>query len=142
MQTNIQEPIRTILQERFGRDNLIALATTDRGKPEVRLVNGYYNDSAFFVITHTQSKKMRQIARDPHVAIAREWFTAHGIGENLGWFGQDSNREIAKTLRSVFRDWIDSGHTRFEDRGTCILRIRLTDGILFSHGTRYDIVFS
>jgi hypothetical protein len=28
------------------------------------------------------------------------------------------------------------------DLNTCILRIKLTDGLLFNHGTRYDIDFT
>lgn len=45
-------------------------------------------------------------------------------------------------LRNAFATWIDNGHNNFEDENTCILCIQLTDGILFSHGTRYDIDFT
>lgn len=44
-------------------------------------------------------------------------------------------------LRKAFHEWIDNGHNNFDDENTCILRIQLTDGILFSNGTRYDIDF-
>lgn len=45
-------------------------------------------------------------------------------------------------LKEVFYTWIDNGHNNFEDQNTCILCIKLTEGILFSHGTRYDIDFT
>lgn len=45
-------------------------------------------------------------------------------------------------LKKAFASWIDNGHTNFEDENTCILRVRLTDGVLFSHGIRYDIDFT
>ena len=61
---------------------------------------------------------------------------------NLGWFCKDENKKIAEKLRKAFSGWIDNGHSNFDDENTCILCIRLTDGILFSHGTRYDIDFS
>ena len=42
-------------------------------------------------------------------------------------------------LRTAFAAWIDNGHNDFQDVNTCILRIRLTDGVLFSHGARYEM---
>lgn len=45
-------------------------------------------------------------------------------------------------MKTVFAQWIDNGHNNFEDENTCILRIDLTDGVLFSNGTRYDFDFT
>lgn len=130
-----------ILIERFGRDSIIALATVEEGMPDVRNVNAYYENGAFYVITYGLSNKMRQIEKSPLVAVAGDWFTAHGRAENLGYFGKRENADMADKLRKVFAEWIDNGHNNFEDENTCILCIRLTDGLLFSHGTRYDIEF-
>lgn len=130
-----------IMTERFGKDNVIALATTENDIPHVRNVNAFYENRAFYVITYGLSNKMRQIDQNPLVAIAGEWFTAHGRGENLGYFGKPENTEIAGKLRRAFAEWIDNGHNNFEDENTCILCIRLKDGILFSHGMRYEIDF-
>lgn len=85
---------------------------------------------------------MKHIEKNPTVAISGEWFTAHGKGYNLGYFGSDENKEIAQKIREIFSEWIDNGHYNFADVNTCILRIDLTDGVLFSHGTRYDIDFT
>ena len=133
---------KKIMEERFGKDSIIALATLDGDWPCVRGVNGFYEDGAFYVITYALSNKMKQIEKNPNVAISGDWFTAHGKGVNLGYFGKSENREIAEKLRKAFAAWIDNGHNHFEDENTCILCIRLTDGILFSHGTRYDIDFA
>lgn len=133
---------KQIMDERFGKDNIIALATTDHGTPCVRYVNAYYEDSALYIITYGLSNKMKQIENDPAVAIAGDWFTAHGKGISLGFFGKKENREIAEKLRKAFSAWIDNGHNDFDDENTCILCIQLTDGVLFSHGTRYDIDFT
>ena len=127
-----------IMIESFGRDTLLALATTENGVPSVRNVNAYYEDGAFYIITYALSNKMRQIESNPTVAITGEWFTAHGKGVNLGYFGKEENRVIAEKLRHVFAAWIDNGHNNFEDQNTILLRVDLTDGVLFSHGTRYE----
>ena len=133
---------KRIMDERFGKDNVIALATVEGEMPAVRSVNGYYEDGAFYVITYALSNKMKQIEKNPNIAIAGDWFTAHGKGVNLGYFCKEENKEIAEKLRKAFAEWIDNGHNNFEDENTCILCIQLTDGVLFSHGTRYDIDFT
>ncbi len=131
-----------ILAERFGKATLIALATTEDNVPYVRAVNAFYEGGAFYIITHKLSNKMRHIEKNPTVAIAGEWFTAHGKAMDLGWFGEPGNAEIAAKLRDAFSAWIDNGHNDFSDTNTRILCVRLTDGVLFSHGTRFDIDFT
>lgn len=131
-----------IMDERFGHDNVIALATTKNEKPYVRYVNGYYEDGCFYIITYGISNKMRQIAANASVAVAGEWFTANGVGVNLGYFCKEENREIAEKLRKAFSTWIDNGHNNFKDVNTCILCVKLQNGVLFSHGTKYEIDFT
>ncbi|MBD5453690.1 MAG: pyridoxamine 5'-phosphate oxidase family protein [Lachnospiraceae bacterium] len=127
-----------IMVERFGKDMVIALATTENGIPCVRSVNAYYENGAFYIITYALSNKMKHIERNPSVAIAGDWFTAHGKGINLGYFGKKENDAIAKKLRTAFAEWIDNGHNNFDDENTIILCVELTDGLLLSHGTRYE----
>ena len=131
-----------IMNDRFNKDSLIALATVDSNTPHVRAVNSYYEDGCFYTITYALSNKMKQIAVDPTVAICGDWFTGHGIGENLGWIQDEKNNDIASKLRAAFAAWYDNGHTNEADVNTVILRIRMTDGILLHHGTRFDIDFT
>ncbi len=131
-----------IMIERFGHDTLIALATADGNVPSVRTVNSYYEDGAFYVITYALSGKMNQINRNSNVAICGDWFTAHGIGENLGHVLDEKNAEMMSKLRSAFASWYGNGHVNEADSNTCILRVRLTDGVLLSHGKRYEIDFA
>ncbi|MDE7278986.1 MAG: pyridoxamine 5'-phosphate oxidase family protein [Oscillospiraceae bacterium] len=133
---------KQIMNERFGKDSVIALATVENGIPYVRNVNAYYENGAFYIITHGLSDKMRQIERNPVAAVAGEWFTAHGEGINMGYFGKPENSGIAEKLKKVFAEWIDNGHNDFDDINTCILQIRLTDGVILSHGTRIEVDFT
>ena len=128
-----------IMIERFGKDTVIALATVKDDVPYVRSVNAYYENGAFYIITHALSNKMKQIKSNPTVAISGDWFTAHGKGINLGYFGKEENHVIAEKLKKVFAEWIDNGHNNFDDENTIILRIELTSGLLLSHGTRHEI---
>lgn len=127
-----------IMIDRFGKDTVIALATVEHEVPYVQNVNAYYEDGSFYIITYALTNKIKQIEKNPNVAIAGEWFTAHGRGKNLGYFGKEENRIIAEKLKTVFAEWIDNGHNNFDDENTIILCVELTDGLLLSHGTRYE----
>lgn len=127
---------------RFGCDSLIALATLDGGMPAVRTVNAFYRDGSFYVITHAGSGKMRQLAADPHAAVCGEWFTGKGIGEDMGYLLDPRNADMRDVLSTVFAEWYGGGHVDEHDPDTHILRIRLTEGVLMVHGTRYDLIFA
>ena len=136
------EKIDAILLERFGKDSIIALATSIDSIPYVRSVDAFYENGAFYVLTNGLSGKMKQISQNPTVAISGDWFTAQGKGVDLGYFGKAENARIASKMKDVFSAWIDNGHNDFDDTNTCILCIELTSGILFSNGTRYEIDFT
>lgn len=138
----LTKEIESILSGRFGRDSIVALATSVDNIPYVRNVDAFYEDGAFYVLTHGLSGKMKQIERNPTVALAGDWFTAQGTGVNLGYFGKEENAHIADKMRQVFSAWIDNGHNDFDDKNTCILCIQLISGVLFSNGTRYEIDFT
>lgn len=137
----INADVSAILAERFGQDNLIALATLDADSPAVPTVNAYYEDSAFYIITYAMSAKMQQIGKNPKVAVCGDWFTARGTAESMGHILLPENASMADKLRTVFAEWYDNSHTNEADPHTIILCVRLTEGVLFHHGTRYDIEF-
>ncbi|MDD3335742.1 MAG: pyridoxamine 5'-phosphate oxidase family protein [Eubacteriales bacterium] len=132
------DELEKIMTERFGKDSILALATIENNMPYVRNIDAYYDNRAFYIITYALSSKMKQIDRNPTVALAGEWFTAHGKAASLGYFRKEENRIIAEKLRKAFSQWIDNGHNNFEDENTIILRVELTDGVLLSHGTQYE----
>lgn len=134
----MEKTVEKLLTERFGRDSLIALATQECGVPSVRAVNALYEGGAFYCITDARSNKMRQIAKNSTVGLCGEWFTGHGRGENLGWIGAKENEVIAEKLRKAFASWLGNGHVNEADENTVILKVTLTDGVLMSHGTRYE----
>ena len=141
-----------LLDKQVGnKDGLISLSTIalEAGadgvsRPAARIVDAYYEDGSFYIVTHENTAKMRQIAQNPNVAvwIIVENVTADGIGENLGGVCDEKNAEIIAKLRTLFADWYYKANIE-EDIGTCILRIRLTTGLWNeSHeGSRREIDF-
>lgn len=130
---------QAVMRERFGRDALIALATLEEGEPRVRTVDAYYEDGAFYVITHAASGKMRQIAAHSRVAVCGDWFTGEGEAQSLGPAISPENAPILGKLRQAFASWLDNGHSDVSDPQTCILRIRLTSAALMVHGVCYGL---
>ncbi len=131
-----------IMKERFGKDSIISLATAVNNIPYVRTVNAFYDNGSFYILTYGLSNKMKQIAQNTNVAISGDWFTAQGNAKNLGYFGKEDNKKIAEKMKVAFAEWIDNGHNNFDDVNTIILCVNLTKGLLFSHGTRYEIDFT
>ena len=127
-----------LLDEKLGnKDGLISLSTIalepgadGKSRPAARLVNAYYKDGAFYIVTYATSNKILQIAQNPEVAVCIivENFTADGIGENLGWVCDENNAEIMTTLRTIFAEWYNEANND-GDPNTCLLRIRLTKGL-------------
>ena len=109
------------------------------GKQSVRdpyILRG--EDGYFYIITYDRSQKMEQIRKNPQVAISGDWFTCHGLAESLGWFRKEENREIAAKLWEAFSSWIENGHNDFDDENTIILRVKVTDRVLYSQGRRFE----
>ena len=137
---NIYEKGMTILEEKFGnkKDNVLGLATiaiepNNDGKPRpvVRDVDAMYEDGTFYVVTYAKSSKIQEIEQNNEVAIAVnfEWFTASGIGENLGWVLDEKNAELRTKLRKAFEKWYDMANDE-NDENCCILAIHLMNGII------------
>ncbi len=142
MGNGLNAKTRAILTERFGRDTLLALATLDGDRPAVRTVDSYYLNGSFYTVTSALSGKMQQIAANPAVAVCGEWFTAHGVGQNLGHVRDEKNAPLMATLREAFAAWYGNGHVDESDPHTCLLRIRLQDGVLMAHGERFALDFT
>jgi len=133
----------SIMSERFAKDSLIAVATTDGKRLYNRVVDAFYENGAFYISTYALSNKIKQIEANPEVAVcAIDWFSGHGNAKNLGWVLDPNNAEIRLKLREAF-EWYDSANDE-QDKNCCILEIRLTDGMLIKdhHAIRYQIDFN
>jgi general stress protein 26 len=133
-----------IMIERFSKDHLLAIATTDGNRLYNRMVDAYYEDGVFYISTYALSNKIKQIESNPEVAVcAIAWFSGHGIARNLGWVLDPKNAEIRLKVREAFSAWYDHANNE-QDENCCILEIRLTDGMLIKnhHAIRYQIDFT
>jgi len=135
---NIFKSATELMKEQLGHDVIMSLATCTENGVNVRNVDGYYKDGYVYVVTHSGSQKMKDIDRKSNVAICKDLMCAQGIGENLGNPKAESNGKLREELKKVFVAFYDR-HVNENDPGTCILKIALTDAIVFSKDTKYTI---
>jgi hypothetical protein len=129
-----------VMKELYGKDVAMPLATVNDNKAGIRVVDAYYKDSTFYITTYALSNKMKEISKNPYVALNHNLFVAHGIGENIGHPLDESNRGLREELRNVFSSFYDR-HVNEQDKNTCILKITLNDALLFANDYKYVIDF-
>ena len=129
-----------ILYERFKSGQLIALATSEDNKPYVRAVNAYYENGAFYIMTDASSGKMKQMEKNPEVAICGQLLNARGIAENIGHVLKPEHKELMKTLRIALAEWYSYGHVDEEDPNTVILKVALTQATVIDNGNKYELI--
>lgn len=49
---------------------------------------------------------------------------------------------LQKRMRMAFAAWYGNGHVNESDPNTCLLKVKLNDGVLMNNGERYDIHFA
>jgi hypothetical protein len=130
-----------LMKVQLGHNVEIPLATCFNGGTSMRIVNGYYKDAAIYVMTHTSTHKMQEININPNISICKNLLQAWGIGENIGNPKEQKNKEISKELRKVFISFYGL-HINEDDSGCCILKIRLTEAVVFNEEAKYIINYS
>ena len=128
----------TVMKELYGKDVPMPLATVNGEKANIRVVNAYYQENAFYITTYALSNKMKEISKNPNVALNHNLFVAHGIGENIGHPLEESNIGLREELKRVFVAFYDK-HVNEPDKNTCILKISLSDALVFAHDYKYFI---
>lgn len=128
------------MDELYGKDTAMPLATVKDGNADLRVVNAYYKEKAFYITTYALSSKMKEIALNPSVAVCHNLFVAHGNGRNIGHPLAPQNKELRDELRKVFCAFYEK-HVDEADEYTCILKIDLTDALVFADGYKYRIDF-
>ena len=124
----------------YGQDVPMSLATDDDGSPNVRVIDVYFLDGAFYAVTHMKSCKMREIAKNPRVALNHVLFVARGEAENLGHPRAPGNEALRLELMRAFHKFY-SRHVNEDDPDTCILKIAPGWALLFANDCKYIVDF-
>ena len=138
--SNFEEALKAMARL-YGQDVPMSLATAEGDKPDIRVVDVYFLDGAFYAVTHGKSNKMREIANNPNVALNHMLFVARGAAESIGHPLAAGNEALRGELMRAFYKFY-SRHVDEGDPGTCILKISPAWALVFADDFKYIVDFS
>lgn len=152
---NKYENAMKLMEKTFGngdKDTLLVLGTikqegNDAGnpRPSVRMVNGIYDDGAFYVSTALSKTKTKEIEKNEEVSLvslgeAFAALVANGKASNLGWVSDEKNHSIRDKMRKVFHDWwYEENDENSQD--SIVLCIDLTEATIGGNEEKYEVDF-
>ena len=137
---NAYEKAMAAMEELFARDCQFALATAADNVPSVRVVDTYYDAGSFFIVTHGESRKVKEMEANPRVSLCRDLYRFAGTAHRIGHPLEPGNKEIRERLIEAFSAWYFR-HNDEDDPHMCYIRIDLADGFFHRDGTGYRVDF-
>lgn len=126
----------TVLEELFSRNREFVLATVRGGVPAQRVVDAFYDDGAFWFLTHAQSNKVEEIRCNSHVSLCREFHNFNGVARFVG-----EQPSVKRRLDKPHEPWyfIPSDHRA---RSMCYIRVELSHAFFHKDGVGYKVDFA
>ena len=128
------------LEELFGRDYQFALATSKENVPSVRVVDTYYEDGAFYIVTYAKSQKVIEMQGNDKVALCKKLYRFSGTAHMLGHPLKDENKIIRSKLIEAFSSWYFE-HNNENDENMCYVKIEIDSGFFYKDGIGYKVDF-
>ncbi|WP_077610826.1 pyridoxamine 5'-phosphate oxidase family protein [Clostridium sp. Marseille-P2415] len=130
-----------VLKELFGRDYQFTLATSENNIPSLRVVDTYFDDGNFYMVTYGDSRKVREIESNEHVALCKNLYRFQGIAHKIGHPLRPENKEIREKLIKAFESWYFK-HNDENSEKMCYVKIDLVNGFFYKDGTGYQVDFA
>lgn len=136
----IYEKALFTMNELFAKDYQFAMATVKDNIPSVRFVDTFFEDDSFYVVTYSNSQKVRELEDNSQVSLCNEFYRFSGNAYNIGHPLLLENREIREKLIKVFEPWYFA-HNNENDENMCYVKIELKEGFLYKDGIGYKVNF-
>ena len=130
-----------VMTELFSKDLPFYLATAKDEIPSLRVVDTYYDNEAFWIVTYRQSNKVIEIECNPNVSLCSNLYSFKGKAYNAGHPLIDENKAIREKLIEVFKDWYFL-HNNEKDEGMCYVKFIPEKGFFYKDGTGYKANFA
>jgi uncharacterized pyridoxamine 5'-phosphate oxidase family protein len=128
------------MHELFAKDCQFSLATSNKNCPSVRIVDTFYDEGSFYIVTHAKSQKVREIQDNRNVALCSKLYSFTGLADNIGHPLKSENKEIREKLINAFQTWYFE-HNDENDQSMCIVRIFLQKGFFYSQSVGFKVDF-
>lgn len=129
------------MDELFSKDCIFALATTNENKPSVRMIDTYYEDGVFYIVTYAQSTKVKELETNEKVALCNnKAYRFEGIAHNIGHPLAPENSTIREKLIQAFEPWYFK-HNNEKDKDMCYIKIEIQNGFFYKDNIGYKVDF-
>lgn len=136
----IYEKALYTMNELFAKDCQFAMATVKDNKPSVRVIDTFFEDNSFYVVTYSKSQKVRELEENSQVSLCNEFYRFSGNAYNIGHPLLVENRELREKLIKVFELWYFA-HNNENDENMCYVKIELEEGFFYKDGIGYKVNF-
>ncbi|NCC83449.1 MAG: pyridoxamine 5'-phosphate oxidase family protein [Clostridia bacterium] len=137
---NMYFKAKQVMEDLFAKDTQFALATAHANEPSVRMVDVYFEDDSFYLVTHAKSQKVRELTANSKVALCSKLHRFSGLASNLGHPLRQENQVIRSKLVMAFAPWYFA-HNNEEDENLCFVRIVLQEGFFYQGRMGYRVDF-
>lgn len=127
-----------VATELFSQNVVFAMATNGSQVPSVRMIDAYYEDGVFYMITHGETQKVQEIEVNPVVALTKDMHRFIGEAENLGHPFKPENREIRIKLKKAVKDRLFNRDDE-DDEDLVILKVVVKTGFFYKDDVGYDV---
>ncbi len=128
------------LKRQFGKDRNMALATSFEDVPTVRIVDTYYLNSSFYIVTHESSEKVEQLKKNKYVSLCTNLNEFQGEAINIGHPLNDENKDIRDLLTEVFSNWYFA-HNDESDPKMCYIQVKINSAFTLFNKVGYSVDF-
>lgn len=129
-----------VIKELFGKDVTFSLATSRDDIPAIRVVDVFYDDGAFWIVTNKKSNKAMEIENNPNCTLCDRLYRFTGKAYIAGHPCEEKNKQIRGKLIKAFEPWYFA-HNNEDDENMCYIRVDLQEGFFYKDGTGYSINF-
>lgn len=129
-----------VLENLFTKDCTFMLATSTEDKPSLRVVDTYYENGVFWIVTYATSQKVKEIEKNPNIALCNNFYKFRGKAYNTGHPLDKNNQEIREKLIKVFEPWYFA-HNNENDENMCYVKVIPESGFFHKDGTGYEVDF-
>ena len=137
--TNYEESLE-VLKSLFAKDCQFALATVSDQTPSIRIVDTFYDEVGFYIVTHAKSRKVVELMHSPNVALCHDLYRFSGTAKNIGHPLNEDNLKIRETLTKVFAPWYFA-HNDENDENMCFVKVELKEGFYYKDGKGFKVDF-
>lgn len=137
---DIYEKALQIMNELFAKDYQFSMATVKGNKPSVRIVDTFFENDSFYVVTYSKSQKVQELEENSQVSLCNEFYRFSGNAYNIGHPLLLENKAIREKLIKVFEPWYFA-HNNEDDENMCYVKIEVKEGFFYKDGIGYKVNF-